>query len=567
MSKHPVFELRGGRIELACQITNMKLFRFRPLLIAALALIPFHLQSNLASAAPVTITGEIVDSASRQLLPARIYVHNETGQWFFPTSSSADGSAIRYERQNGANKLALEMHTTLSAHPFKLDLEPGNYTFIVERGKEYLPLTNRVQVGSQPMNLQLPLKRWANLAARGWFSGDTHNHRDPAELPNVILAEDVNVALPMVYWTTEDSVSPASSPRNIKGTFTGALTQVDATHVIWPRNTEYEIFTTARKSHMLGALLLVNHRGVSDLPALPVSKVAEWARREGALLDLEKHNWPWSLAIVPLVKPDLFELVNNHHWRTEYASRNWAEPAPTWMELGTGGGTERDWTYYGFKTYYALLNSGFRLSPAAGTANGVHPVPLGFGRVYVYTGKQFDYDIWMKGLKAGRSFVTTGPMVLAEVNGELPGGNFTARPGKPQKLKIKGIVLSEQPVQGLDLIVNGDVVRTISLKPKQTADGAWEAVFADDWTCDGSSWLTLRCFESREGDRFRFAHTAPWFVEVPGQPLHPKKQEVEWLIQSVRKELERSTPLLPPEAVQEYQQALAAYEALLPKAR
>ncbi len=525
------------------------------------------LLTNRTPAATVAITGEIVDSASRQPLPARIYVHNEAGQWFFPVSAATNGLAIRYERQNGANKRALEMHTTLSAHPFKLDLEPGNYTFIVERGKEYLPLTNHVQAGSQPMNLQLPLRRWVNLAARGWFSGDTHNHRDPAELPNVMLAEDVNVALPMVYWTTEESVPPADSPRNIKGVFPAALTRVDATHVIWPRNTEYEIFTTAKKSHTLGALLLVNHHGVIDLPALPVSKVAEWARREGALLDLEKHNWPWSLALVPLVKPDLFELANNHHWRTEYAARNWAEPAPAWMEIGTGGATEREWTIYGFRTYYALLNSGFRLNPAAGTANGVHPVPLGFGRVCVHTGKNFDYDAWMKGLKAGRSFVTTGPMLLAEVNGELPGGNFAARAGKSQKLKIKGTVLSEQPVWEVELIVNGDVVKAISLKPKQTKAGAWEAAFAGDWTCHGSSWLALRCFESREADRFRFAHTAPWFVEVPGEPLRPKKQEVEWFIQSVRKELERSAPVLPPEAVQEYRQALAAYEALLPNAR
>ena len=52
-----------------------------------------------------------------------------------------------------------------------------------------------------------------------------------------------------------------------------------------------------------------------------------------------------------------------------------------------------------------------------------------------------------------------------------------------------------------------------------------------------------------------------------GQPLHPKKSEVEWFIQSVRKELERSAPWLPPEAVQEYREALSAYEALRPRAR
>ncbi len=510
----------------------------------------------------VPLTGEIVDAATQKPVAARIYIQNDVGKWFFPVSQAADGSAIRYEKQNWANKNAVEMHTTLSAHPFRVELEPGNYTFTVERGKEYLPLTQRVTVGNEPIQIKLALARWVDMAARGWFSGDTHNHRDPRELLNVMLAEDLNVALPMVYWTTSDSVPPSKSPQNFKGKFDAELTRVDDSHVIWPRNTEYEIFTTAKKQHTLGALLAVNHRTVFDLPALPVTKIAALARSEGALLDLEKHNWPWSLALVPLVKPDLFELANNHHWATEFSVRNWAESAPAWMKIGTGGNTEREWTLFGFQTYYALLNSGFRISPAAGTANGVHPVPLGFGRVYVHTGKRFDYDEWIRGLKAGRSFVTTGPMLLVTINNDLPGKQFSSKRGKPVKLAIKGAVVSERPVSEVEIVVNGDVVKTVALKPKQTKSGAYEAAVSSDWTCDGSSWIALRCFEPRDGERFRFAHTAPWWVEVADKPLRPKKQEIDWFISSVRKELERSKSLLSPEAIRDYEAALAAYEHL-----
>ena len=65
--------------------------------------------------------------------------------------------------------------------------------------------------------------------------------------------------------------------------------------------------------------------------------------------------------------------------------------------------------YYSIAGAYALLNCGFRLRPTAGTASGVHPVPLGFGRVYVHLPDGFDYAAWMKGLGAGRSFVTAAP--------------------------------------------------------------------------------------------------------------------------------------------------------------
>src|SRR4030095_12276738 len=163
-----------------------------------------------------------------------------------------------------------------------------------------------------------------------------------------MLAEDVNVAHPMVYWTTSDDVAPGESTRNFKGEFPAAPIAVDATHVYYPRNTEYEIFTTRKTQHTLGAVLILGHKSAFDVPVLPVSRVAERARAEGALLDLEKHNWPWSMPIVPLMNVDLYELSNNHFWRVEYSVKDWADAAPAWMGLsGTGSGSERDWALYG----------------------------------------------------------------------------------------------------------------------------------------------------------------------------------------------------------------------------
>jgi hypothetical protein len=51
-------------------------------------------------------------------------------------------------------------------------------------------------------------------------------------------------------------------------------------------------------------------------------------------------------------------------------------------------------------------------------------IPLGYSRVYVHTGKNFGVDEWLRGLKAGRSFVTIGPILFATVNGKLPARRF-----------------------------------------------------------------------------------------------------------------------------------------------
>src|SRR6185312_2947429 len=94
----------------------------------------------------VLVEGAVVDNENGKPLPARIYIRGADGAWYFPKSASLTGSAIRYERQNGANKNFVEMHTTLSAHPFHVELLPGRYTVTVEHGKEYFPETREIVV-------------------------------------------------------------------------------------------------------------------------------------------------------------------------------------------------------------------------------------------------------------------------------------------------------------------------------------------------------------------------------------------------------------------------------------
>jgi hypothetical protein len=89
------------------------------------------------------------------------------------------------------------MHTTLSAHPFVIELPPGKYALTVERGKEYFPLSRQITIGGEAVQESFPLRRWINMPQRGWYSGDTHVHRKTEELPNLLRAEDLNVAFPL----------------------------------------------------------------------------------------------------------------------------------------------------------------------------------------------------------------------------------------------------------------------------------------------------------------------------------------------------------------------------------
>jgi hypothetical protein len=510
-----------------------------------------------------SVSGTVRDADSGNTLPCRLYVQSlDTGTWHFATSADPNGGAVEYRKDRGDGRSA-EMHTCLTPHPFTLQLPPGRYRVRAEHGKEFVPAETEVTVTPEaaPPVAALTLKRFSNLAARGWFSGDIHVHRALEELPVAVPAEDLNVALPLTYWVHDSRESPAASgPAQPP-----ALIELEPARIIHPVNTEYEIFTVNGQRHTLGAVLVLNHRQPLTHPAPPVQLIAEEARRQQALLDLDKHSWNWSLMIIPVMNVDLFELSNNHHWRTQFGFPQWTlEVAPDWPEIERDerGFTERGWTEFGMQTYYALLNCGQRLRVSGGTASGVHPVPLGHGRVYVFTGQDFSFDAWMKNLNAGHSFVTTGPLIDASFDGELPGTTWS-RSIPDNTLDVQAQIDSLHPLKSVELIVNGVTVPVTTAESTRTEQGTWQTTLDVPVRLSGSGWIALRCFENLPNSKVSFAHTNPVFIDVTGYPLTPRRRDAEDFVKRMDEEIARNTGVLPDESVAEYRRARAIYAAAL----
>ncbi len=541
--------------------------RFIPLLLVSLWI------SDAASGA--SLTGEVRDAATNALLPARIYLLDAEGKNHFVTSTDSNGSALPYREQWVPMARSQDQHTTISAHPFTAEVPPGVYDLVVHRGKEYFPHRQRIHLTDSDQHHVIRLVRWIQLNARGWYSGETHVHRRHFELPNVLLAEDLNIAFPVTFWTTQAYEAPHTRPATLRhppspfgnrqdlGTDTIAI---DAHHLVVPRNTEYEIFSIGEKRHTLGAVFVINHQTVFQQGMPPVKAIAEQAHAEGALLDLDKHSWPWSLMLPPVAKVDLFELSNNSVWQTRFGFSRSGTPADYMgIELTDGHMSERGWLDFGFQCYYALLNCGLRMTPTAGTASGVHPVPLGFSRVYVHLTEPFSSASWTKGLKEGRSFVTTGPMLFATLNNRGPHSEKDHRLTSGTTARLNGQLLSAHPANTLEVIRNGDRIASLPLQNNRTPQGAYETQVSVDLTIDESQWLVVRAFTQLPSGRERFAHTAPFYVSVPGSEIRPKQVEIDYLSGLVRHELERNQSILQPNALAEFQEALQFYESLTPR--
>lgn len=540
------------------------------------------LSAWLATAPPssaVLFTGAILDAITGKPIPARVYVQAGNGEWLFVESASPDGSAFPYKEQWVPMADSIERHTTISAHPFRIELQPGRYDITIERGKEFHPLTRTVVIADANRRESFRLNRWINLAERGWYSGETHVHRRVQELPNVMLAEDLNVAFPVTFWTTQAYAAPDLAPSTLRrqgpspfgprkdlGT---APILIDDTHVMFPRNTEYEVFTVDGRRHTQGAVFILNHKTTFQQGMPPVGEIAAQAHREGALLDLDKHNWPWSMMLVPIARIDLYELSNNSVWRAPFGFRGTSTRPADYMKLEKrdNGFTEWGWLNFGFENYYALLNCGFRLTPTAGTASGVHPVPLGHSRVYVHLDGPFDGDAWIEGLRRGRSFVTTGPMLFAKVNGQHAGHVFEQADGTTNEYSIELLSLSDRPISRIEVIVNGAVERTIKAQNEKTPEGAFATQCEVTAPVAETSWIAVRSIQSMDDGRNRFAHTAPWHIEVGAAPIRPRKEEIQFLIRRVEDEIARNASVLSVAAMAEFHEALRIYQDIARRSR
>ena len=171
------------------------------LLVATLALLP---QTS-------TLRVRVRERATGRATPARIYLTDAAGKLHAPPG------AIVYDRG--------PEHHFITKGEFQVELAPGGYTLEVERGPEFLAVTRALDIAAgQARNETVDLERWIDMNRLGWYSGDLHNHRAPAEVPDLLLAEDLNFAPTLADWVWADA-QRSGAPQT-----TEPFRAVDATH-------------------------------------------------------------------------------------------------------------------------------------------------------------------------------------------------------------------------------------------------------------------------------------------------------------------------------------------------
>ena len=123
-----------------------------------------------------------------------------------------------------------------------------------------------------------------------------------------------------------------------------------------------------------------------------------------------------------------------------------------------------------YDIWYNLLNCGLALPASTGTDWFI----CSNNRVYVQTDQEFTYDNWLKGLQAGRTFITNGPALFLKVDDTMPGGRIESPNGQPRKVSGQIAWDSHYPINRIELVHNGGVMQSKTFDESDDQQhGAW----------------------------------------------------------------------------------------------
>jgi putative membrane-bound dehydrogenase-like protein len=383
-----------------------------------------------------------------------------------------------------------------SAGSTTVDVPKGTVRVEVWKGFEFRPLVQMITVeAGQTRRVTLTLARAAGPAEIGYGSGDTHLHLPRTTQPDddaiftLLAAEDIHYGFTLGY---NDPPGPYKAER---------------------ATLEYP------QLHGLGARSAISRGGYHVVSGQEYRSSTyghlNLYYRDDLVNEGQRYNandWPaYGLVGRETRKRGGFAI----HAHGGYAQEIYADAvqgdvdAVELLQFGVYRGIELvDW--------YAFLNAGFRF-PCVGSSDFPACRKLGDCVTYVENDPKAESpESWLRRAVAGRSFVTTGPLLLLDVDGRKPGDRIALSGSGPHKVPVRVRVLSPvTPVETVQILVNGAVVAEHAT-PLDKARGEWYTLVANI-DLKASSWVAARAFgTTKTGAPDAESHTNPVYLDVDG---------------------------------------------------
>jgi hypothetical protein len=418
-----------------------------------------------------TVHLRINDAATGHPTPVRLSVAGTDGSVFPPLGRAAEFPTGRNEDVGGHLKLGSERWFYIDG-TCEVPLPAGvSLRVRATKGPEFRPLDQAVTLGAGQMALRLSIERWNDSKQDGWTSIDTRAHFvAPHSALLEAAAEDLDVvnllATPFPVLAL-DGNAYLTTPNLLA--FSGQGPALEA-------NGRYVIVNTLNTHPVLGKVALLHaHR-----PIFPLTyggdesddwSICDWCdqchRKRGLTVWVDGFEPAGGVVGGEALVAEILGKID----AIEVTGTARKVPLLPWL--------------------YRLWDAGFALPLVGASAKDSNRVALGAMRTFA----RLDGESWVDAVRAGRTFVTEGPLLSVEQRGG----------------RIHATVRSSSTAARVEIVADG---RTIAEGEGQAEGSAGEF-----------SWVAARSLGT-EG----FAHTSP----LRGGLSHRSPAAVASLAQLVR---------------------------------
>jgi hypothetical protein len=434
--------------------------------------------------------------------PARIYVEGSDGKSYCPAGSPI----FYYNLDAGKGREGFFVGSGDDTFP----APAGRVRLAILKGVEYETAERTVHAeAGQTTEVTVQMRRWTDWSKRGWYTGENHFHANyngsyyqrPKQSLGWLEAEDLNTANMIV-------ANSAGAFIHDKEFFRGSVDPISKPRYVLYWGEEY------RNSSPLGHLAFLNIKKLvppffTSVPGsnspydLPLNTAAALeARKQGGLV-----SYVHPIGAV----------------RDVFDSNLSAREMPVSAALGAVDSIDiLPFGESAYELWYRMLNSGFRLAPGAGTDvftnwRGINQIPGG-ARAYVEIGPAMNWDRWIERYREGRNFVTNGPLLNFQVNGEPMGKEIRVPAGHPYQARLTVQVEARSPLERIELVQNGRVIASQELAG-ETRSGRLDKEVTVDTSCWFAARVVGRAARGIAGaGNIPRAHSGAIYVTVGGAP-------------------------------------------------
>lgn len=421
-----------------------------------------------------TLRGVITDAASGQPTPCTISIIDAQGK--IVQESAAYKAGFRSSGQ---------FEKKLPAGPTKIRVTHGFETQAVT--------TNVILRSGETTALNLSLKRRVDLRRRGWYAGDNHAHMIhgektiPVDFEFVALtarAEDLQYLSLAGAWQL-DNPTPEKLEQELHKRSTPDC------QLSWNMEAPKNYFQ-GDAGRCLGHCWNLSMRGRTGdgqdvIKLLSGASAGDYETTKPSFANFESQQ------LIRAQGGAVFYSHPTRWWMGPWGGRggypaqermrvsNMAVELPLDTVIGPTydgldvlmGGDKQETNAQAFELWALLLNHGYRLAATASSdacfdrPGGGIP---GSARTYTFLKNGFSWAAVAQATAEGRTFVTTGPLLLATLAGEPPGSSLPAD-GQPRVLQVEAWASGKESggLRSIEILRNGIVHQQIALGSATTS--------------------------------------------------------------------------------------------------